>query len=329
MALTGAACVLNVGENRARADFNYQFQCLPGRVHADARTRSTRTGELKPPGKDGTVLRSGYAAKEKEGWPADKCDVVVSWKGPGPNREQLKEFCSKPARVRFIIFKTGNCRDFEQNEANVRYATIQEAKRAAKELHGKLWPEGSCFPHGCKMTVRWALSEDSWGGKPKDLNFWEDMAWNFVEYEPKTKEEQRRTMNDWRSGRNGHGGKEFSDYTNKRHGIPAFDWSHDQTACLSLHNVSKDTNAFVQANMDNPVFGPAPVYGDRPIHRRGFTEHHKFGPGPLYETNFPSRISPQGHPRLRNGGDGEAVWNLPYHSQGEDELAPPWELEIT
>lgn len=312
------------GKTRRDAEYNHQFQCLPGRLHEKAWRGASRTAECAPPGRlenHHKQLPGEFASWAAVGWNLTTHDVVVSWSAapsegngwasqPGPSRNELKDWCSDAGRVRFVIVK-GPYKDLVQHDAAVRFATVAEAKRAAKELDNQRWPRGSKFPFGTPLSVRWALAEEAWGGRPSkyEADFVDMASWKFNEYEAKPEEDGKAVMKAWPTE---YGEKELV----RRHGMPALGWDHDQVSRLDLRSVAGH-EAFVRANTDNPVYGPGPVDGQRPG-----------GARPTFGYGMPARMAPEGHPRLRKN-DGGGMCNLPYESRGEDELQLWWDLEIS
>jgi len=324
--------IKTAGVIRREAEYQYQFENLPGKTHQKAWVCAGRSSEFCPPGRRDNhpvELNAEISGWAPAGWELGTHDVVVSWKGPGPSRSELRELCSGVGRVRFLILK-GPFKDFVVNTAVVRFGTVQEARRASKEFDQTYWPQGSRFPDGTKLDVRWALAEEAWGGRPEwDHKNKADLSWKFAEYVPKHEEDSRYVMEAWKSN--------YDEKPIRRHGVPTLDWDHDQVACLNLRT-NAGHESFVRASTDNPVYGPGPVYGSRPDYPRQGTK--PLGPGAQFGSApegshrqgiymwSPARMSPEGHPRLRKN-DGGPVVNAPACSRGEDELQLPWNLEIT
>merc|ERR1719456_2234492 len=168
-------------------------------------------------------ISSEFGAKETSAWSPGPCDVMVTWTGPGPNRNELKEFCSRAGRVRFVILRgESKNRDYCKREAAVRFATINEAKRAAKELHRERFRDAL-------ISVEWALAEEAWGGRPRWESLGVDTAWRYAEFKPMPPEENQRVMDAWKT-------KQPSGEPVRRHGIPALDYHHDMVSRVALRN---------------------------------------------------------------------------------------------
>lgn len=173
------------------------------------------------------TLSSDFATRQVSGWNPGLCDVLVSWSGPGPNRSELREFCAHVARVRFVILQ-GDLGDFGKREAAVRFGSVQEAKRATKELDRSRCKCRS-FPQGTLLSVRWALAEQAWGGRPPWDSLKADTNWHFAEAQPRSTDYNRKTMEAWRT-------EAQSEEPVRRHGVPGTDWYHDMVSRVSLRN---------------------------------------------------------------------------------------------
>lgn len=188
------------------------------------------------------MTSSAFATRQVAGWTLGTSDVIVSWIGPGPNQRELREFCSRVGRVRFVILDSPGL-SYGRRDAAVRFATMLEAKRATKELDGE-----HC--RGVTLSVRWSKAEEAWGGRPAWDSVKADVSWKYAEFEPTPPEVSRRIMEAWAT-------KKPSDEPLRRHGVPALDWHHDAVAKVNV-NVNSDYAQWCRLHGQRPPVAIAP-----------------------------------------------------------------------